>query len=166
MTESEQRVIAAARAWRDAERRYQQWRANDPSPILAFESLQAASVDLLFWIDALDREEQQQQSELDLLRSELAERIAYAEGVDEHVSDMLDAMRPFAEALKAGDPISKISFDNWKTLQKAYSHASQCLRPTPTDCERDVCECGHHRTDHNPECRCCLCLVYEQKGSQ
>lgn len=30
--------------------------------------------------------------------------------------------------------------------------------------QSDVCECGHSLKDHNPECRCCMCMVYEKKG--
>lgn len=56
----------------------------------------------------------------------LANEIAFNEGWQEHISDLLDAMRPFVMLAKVTSgriPTEKLSFANWRCLAKAFDAA-------------------------------------------
>lgn len=61
---------------------------------------------------------------------EVNDQRAYAEGWQEHVSDLMDAMRPFADLMSTTSgriPTERLSFAHWHSLAKAYKYAKSCV---------------------------------------
>ncbi len=61
---------------------------------------------------------------------ELGNQIAYNEGYQEHIGDLLNAMKPFVVLVKDTDgriPSEKLSFADWHTLAKAFDYTASCL---------------------------------------
>ena len=52
----------------------------------------------------------------------------FNEGLDEHISDLLDAMEPFVASAKDRLGSKRLSIKDWDRLAKAYDHAVTCLR--------------------------------------
>ncbi len=86
---------------------------------------------------------QELDAELARLREENANEIAFNEGWQEHISDLLDAMKPFVRLVKETDgriPTERLSFANWHGLTKAFDaavsalNATQCKYPLGCDC--------------------------------
>lgn len=67
----------------------------------------------------------------------LADQIAFNEGLQEHIGDLLDAMKPFVSLMKETSgriPTERLSFADWHKLTKAFDAAKQavCVPAAPS----------------------------------
>lgn len=63
------------------------------------------------------------------LKDQNATQHAFAEGVDEHISDMLDAMRPFVESHEGTlQQPGGLNHGHWTKLCGVYKNVVKCLR--------------------------------------
>ncbi len=81
-------------------------------------------------VPALCREVLELRKQLADRDAELGDEIAFNEGWQEHISDLLDAMKPFVLVVKESSgriPVESLSFANWHQLSKAFDAAVAAL---------------------------------------
>lgn len=72
--------------------------------------------------------------EIDRLNEEEANKVFYAECWQQHVSDLLDAIRPFYDLSSGANgriPLDKPDYADWAKLWKAYKAAKTAMRHAP-----------------------------------
>jgi hypothetical protein len=86
------------------------------------------------------------------IEAALSNERAYNEGWQEHIGDLLAAIRPFADLVSTTDgriPVERLSFYNWHTLTKAYKAAKWALNGV--NCKAPLgCDCPNCQEKYGP----------------
>ena len=70
------------------------------------------------------------QEKYNLVNQELIDEKAFAEGLESHIDDLLQAIRPFIVVLRENNgriPPERLTVANWNTLLKAFNAAKAAI---------------------------------------